>query len=74
MVAGLILLGTSRLPLFETRAEPASYLASGHSRSAPRHPRIPDILLHALLGNGKTRLPKISAVSLRAHESYGQHG
>ena len=64
----------SRLPVFETRAEPASYLASSHFRSAARHPWIPDILLHAADGNGKPRHLKVSPVSPRAHESYGQHG
>jgi SAM-dependent methyltransferase len=31
-------------------------------------------VLHAPRGNGKTRQPNISEVSLRAHESYGQRG
>jgi SAM-dependent methyltransferase len=31
-------------------------------------------LFHAADGDGKTRDPNLSAVSLRTHESYGQHG
>ena len=64
----------SRLPLFETWTEPASHLASSHSRSAVRHPWIPDILFHAADGNGKPRHLKVSGMSTRADESYGQHG
>ena len=74
MLVGLMLLGHLGLPLFETWAEPASYLPSSHSRSTARYPWIPDILFHAADGNGKARYLNIPEVSLRAHESYGQHG
>lgn len=38
------------------------------------YPRIPNVRLYAADGSGKTRHLKIPAVTLRAHESYGQHG
>src|SRR5437764_9514062 len=70
-------LGASREPylsLFETRSATRSDFAPCYSRSSAGYPRIPNVRLYAPDGSGKTRCLKVPAVSLRAHESYGQHG
>src|SRR5258707_5719579 len=64
----------SRLSLFETWTATRSDFAPCYSRSTVRYPRIPNIRLYAADGSCKTRYLKIPAVTLRAHESYGQQG
>src|SRR5438045_6154461 len=70
-------IGASREPylsLFETRSATRSDFAPCYSRSSAGYPRIPNVRLYAADGSCKTRYLKVPAVSLRADESYGQHG
>ena len=74
IVAGLVLLGNLTYHYLKRGLQLEAISSPCYSRSSARYPWIPDVRLHAADGNGKTRHLEIPALTLRAHESYGQHG